>query len=963
MIRSLKSAGFRRGLSSAEFGSRDPTFVTKTALVSSLQNASHLVNPVSQLSKLSPPQTAVTLSSPPCSSEWKNAPIPPELISPLKHETIRSYARLQHESTPAGCRHLTTAQLAYTLSPAMNVVKRASTQFRSSASAPSSSIGSRPSLAPFSSTTISALRSVAWLAPLCIHHGIRSFSTATTQVTSPPIDANNNKPTSTPPTTLDPKPATDSTPSPGGKGAEGSGDKHTNSQNHENPPPSKKMSPALKLFLGLTVLAGSVLGGLLVADAVLDGGLLRSLERWRKKDVHVIMPLIPPPEEEFNHPLNEEPAWYQAWFRITRYFYLAYLFIPVVIYHFWTSFKGTEQSRADFLEYLVTRLEMAGCSFLKFGQWLSMRPDMFPPDVIAALAQLRDKAPSHPFEDTRRAIKEQLGEDIDVIFERFDTTPVASGSIAQVYRARLTEEWANKAGLLDKNGQIVRDVAVKVRHPQVLHETWMDVDMIFAFVTNSKVMTVPFSKEEFLALMQKQIDFRWEGHYLTRFAHNFEAETRDGRLKFPSVSNSLLAQGVLVESWADGESVSAIFTKVGEGFNTSSGVSAMAVAAKAAAKAGAGDMGRHSTWIPSPMDHIHSALANIKRHFLSVEAKILSWTAALLKDPSSRDEIYHRQREADDAALLAAYEADPELFQAMTKDGKFDLDLMRKKQQIALTMFDMFLKMFLRDNLIHGDLHAGNVLYNDKDNASTILDAGMAVSLEPEVMSSFGQFLKALCSGDASGLVNRIEQFEVNRPEFGKGSGKGYLSTDPKVKDAFAQDINQVITKFFGPSASKAPMQRSNVDAQVNGDGTVISPRSHIADTATRAATAVSAAGTESAKKIRSAVEPVVQSVTNTAVVGNAVVAVGEASRNVQDAVDLIQHHDNHVSIGDVVGQVLFCMQRHKVVLRGDVAASIMAMSVCEGLIRQLDPTLDIVMKSLPYFIRYKGYTTVQSIL
>jgi len=69
-----------------------------------------------------------------------------------------------------------------------------------------------------------------------------------------------------------------------------------------------------------------------------------------------------------------------------------------------------------------------------------------------------------------------------------------------------------------------------------------------------------------------------------------------------------------------------------------------------------------------------------------------------------------------------------------------------------------------------------------------------------------------------------------------------------------------------------------------------------------------------------------------------------------------------NVSIGDVVGQVLLTMQRHGVVLRGDVATSIMAMSVCEGLIRQLDPTLDIVLKSLPYFVKYKGFSSVSAI-
>ena len=60
------------------------------------------------------------------------------------------------------------------------------------------------------------------------------------------------------------------------------------------------------------------------------------------------------------------------------------------------------------------------------------------------------------------------------------------------------------------------------------------------------------------------------------------------------------------------------------------------------------------------------------------------------------------------------------------------------------------------------------------------------------------------------------------------------------------------------------------------------------------------------------------------------------------------------VSIGDVVGQVMLAMQKHGIILRGDVAASIMAMSIIEGLLRQLDPELDIVVKAIPYFFRYK---------
>jgi hypothetical protein len=43
---------------------------------------------------------------------------------------------------------------------------------------------------------------------------------------------------------------------------------------------------------------------------------------------------------------------------------------------------------------------------MKLGQWLSMRPDLFPPDVIEALSRLRNDAPSHTYEHTRATIRQ-----------------------------------------------------------------------------------------------------------------------------------------------------------------------------------------------------------------------------------------------------------------------------------------------------------------------------------------------------------------------------------------------------------------------------------------------------------------------------------------------------------------------------------------------------------------------------
>ena len=99
-------------------------------------------------------------------------------------------------------------------------------------------------------------------------------------------------------------------------------------------------------------------------------------------------------------------------------------------------------------------LERLGPIFVKFGQVLSTRRDLLPPDIADELAWLQDRVP--PFDSAiaiatiERAFKRPVGE----IFEQFDAKPVASASIAQVHFATLR----------DPHGGI-REVAVKVLRP------------------------------------------------------------------------------------------------------------------------------------------------------------------------------------------------------------------------------------------------------------------------------------------------------------------------------------------------------------------------------------------------------------------------------------------------------------------------------------------------------------------
>jgi ubiquinone biosynthesis protein len=103
-------------------------------------------------------------------------------------------------------------------------------------------------------------------------------------------------------------------------------------------------------------------------------------------------------------------------------------------------------------ERLRRALEDLGPVFVKFGQMLSTRRDLLPPDIADELARLQDQVPAFDPRIAMDIIEAELGAPVDTLFERFDREPMASASVAQVHGARLREG---------------REVVVKVIRPEI----------------------------------------------------------------------------------------------------------------------------------------------------------------------------------------------------------------------------------------------------------------------------------------------------------------------------------------------------------------------------------------------------------------------------------------------------------------------------------------------------------------
>jgi ubiquinone biosynthesis protein len=112
-------------------------------------------------------------------------------------------------------------------------------------------------------------------------------------------------------------------------------------------------------------------------------------------------------------------------------------------------------------------LEHLGPIFVKFGQVLSTRRDLLPPDIADELAALQDRVPPFPSEVAVATIERAFKRPLAAVFESFDHEPVASASIAQVHFATIRT----------RDGH-VRDVAVKVLRHGMLPVIEKDLDLM-----------------------------------------------------------------------------------------------------------------------------------------------------------------------------------------------------------------------------------------------------------------------------------------------------------------------------------------------------------------------------------------------------------------------------------------------------------------------------------------------------
>ena len=156
---------------------------------------------------------------------------------------------------------------------------------------------------------------------------------------------------------------------------------------------------------------------------------------------------------------------------------------------------------------LAADLEAMGPTFIKLGQMMSTRVDLFSPAYIEALSRLQDDVAPFGYDEVESLVSSELGVRLASLFPRFDNTPLAAASLGQVHRATLRDG---------------RDVVVKVQRPGIREQALEDMEVlreVAGLIDDHTELGRRYGLgqllEEFRRSLMEELDYRREAENLT----------------------------------------------------------------------------------------------------------------------------------------------------------------------------------------------------------------------------------------------------------------------------------------------------------------------------------------------------------------------------------------------------------------------------------------------------------------
>lgn len=207
-----------------------------------------------------------------------------------------------------------------------------------------------------------------------------------------------------------------------------------------------------------------------------------------------------------------------------------------------------EQGDRDWGHIIGSRLRLCfeelGPAFIKFGQLLCSREDIFDESFIAEMRMLRDQVRPVFFRDVRHLVEEALEKKIEEIFNFVDDEPLGTASIGVVYKAQL------------KSGE---DVILKVRRPEIERTMETDFSIILLLTCQAeriseevKFLGVSRMVRDFESTLETELNFNVEALNCDRLRENNTKHDPEGTFYIPKVYRELTRENVLVGEYLKG---------------------------------------------------------------------------------------------------------------------------------------------------------------------------------------------------------------------------------------------------------------------------------------------------------------------------------------------------------------------------------------------------------------------------
>ncbi|MEG9295522.1 AarF/UbiB family protein [Mangrovibacillus sp. Mu-81] len=233
--------------------------------------------------------------------------------------------------------------------------------------------------------------------------------------------------------------------------------------------------------------------------------------------------------------------------KLWRMWKIVSLAVSIVLRTYWYELRGKSDTEKDRLwekigkEFKQTLFELNGV-LIKVGQLMSIREDVMPKSFVDQIKDLVDHVPPSPWEDIEKVLESEWKSPVSMKLLSLDREAVASASIGEVYKARLTDG---------------TQVAVKVQRPEIpvlVKTDFRSLAIILRFVRHfapipKGLINFKMLYKELKQVIEQELDFYKEMNTAIAFKERFKDHPG---VKVPDVYPDLCTDKVLVMEWVEG---------------------------------------------------------------------------------------------------------------------------------------------------------------------------------------------------------------------------------------------------------------------------------------------------------------------------------------------------------------------------------------------------------------------------